>query len=84
MTTVAILLGLTGAGVLLCLIRMILGPTPADRAMALDTVTTVSTAMIVILGYFLRRYIYLDVALVYALLMFIGSVVIARFLEKGI
>ncbi|MBN2035660.1 MAG: Na(+)/H(+) antiporter subunit F [Chitinispirillaceae bacterium] len=73
-----------GAGVLLCLIRMVKGPTAADRAMALDTVTTVSTALIVVLAYFLQRYIYLDVALVYALLVFIGSVVIARFLERGI
>jgi multicomponent Na+:H+ antiporter subunit F len=73
-----------GTGIALCLIRLILGRTAADRAMALDTVTTVSTALIVVLGYMLQRSIYLDVALIYALLMFIGSVVIARFLERGI
>ena len=79
-----VFLSVIGAGVFLCLLRMIMGPTGADRAVALDTVTTVSTALIVVLGYFFQRYIYLDVALVYALLMFIGSVVIARFLERGI
>ncbi|OEU70344.1 MAG: cation:proton antiporter [Desulfuromonadales bacterium C00003093] len=73
-----------GAGIILCLLRMIKGPTAADRAMALDTVTTVTTALLVILGFVFKRYIYLDVALVYAVLMFIGSVAIARFLEKGI
>jgi len=71
-------------GIVLCLLRMLIGPTAADRAMALDTVTTVTTALLVLLGYVLSRYIYLDVALVYAVLMFIGSVAVARFLEKGI
>ena len=73
-----------GAGIVLCLFRMIKGPTAADRAMALDTVTTVTTALLVVLGFVFKRYIYLDVSLVYAVLMFIGSIVIARFLEKGI
>jgi len=73
-----------GSGIALCFFRMIKGPTAVDRAMALDTVTTVTTALLVILGFIFKRYIYLDVALVYAVLMFIGSVAIARFLEKGI
>lgn len=73
-----------GAAIVLCLFRLIKGPTAADRAVALDTVTTVTTALLVILGFIFKRYIYLDVSLVYAVLMFIGSVAIARFLEKGI
>ncbi|MFO7740610.1 MAG: monovalent cation/H+ antiporter complex subunit F [Desulfatiglandaceae bacterium] len=81
---VSIFLLVIGAAIVLCLIRLIKGPTAADRAVALDTVTTVTTALLVILALVFKRYIYLDVALVYAVLMFIGSVVIARFLEKGI
>lgn len=73
-----------GVGIALCFIRLIKGPTAADRAMALDTVTTVTTVLLVVMAFILKRAVYLDVALVYALLMFIGSVVIARFLEKGI
>ena len=73
-----------GAAIVLCLFRMIKGPTAVDRAVALDTVATVTTALLVILGFVFKRYIYLDVSLVYAVLMFIGSVAIARFLEKGI
>lgn len=75
---------LIGASMVLCLLRMIKGPTAADRAVALDTVTTVTASLLVLLGFFCRRYVYLDVSLVYALLMFIGSVAIARFLERGI
>jgi len=73
-----------GAGVFLCILRMILGPTSSDRAVALDTLSTVTTALLVVLGYFFKRNIYLDVALVYAVLTFVGSVAIARFLERGI
>ena len=72
------------AGVVLCLLRMLKGPTAPDRAVAVDTIATITTALLVLLGYIFQRYIYLDVALVYAVLTFIGSVAIARFLEKGI
>ena len=82
--TESIALFLVVAAIILCLFRMIKGPTAADRAVALDTVTTVTTALLVILSFVFKRPVYLDVALVYAVLMFIGSVAIARFLEKGI
>ena len=77
-------LTIIGIGIVLCFLRMLKGPTAADRAVALDTVTTVTIAFLVVLGYVFDRYIYLDVSLVYAVLMFVGSVAIARFLEKGI
>ena len=72
------------AGVVLCLLRMLKGPTAPDRAVAVDTIATITTALLVLLGSIFQRYIYLDVALVYAVLTFIGLVTIARFLEKGI
>ena len=73
-----------GAAVFFCLLRMFKGPTSADRAVALDTLSTVTSALLVLLGYIFKRYIYLDVSFVYAVLTFVGSVAIARFLEKGI
>jgi len=79
-----IFLSIIGTGVLLCFLRMLKGPTAPDRAVALDTLSTVTVALLVLLGYIFKRYIYLDVSLVYAVLAFIGSVAIARFLEKGI
>ena len=77
-------LTIIGIGIVLCFLRMLMGPTAADRAVALDTVTTVTIAFLVVLGYVFDRYIYLDVSLVYAVLMFVGSIAIARFLERGI
>lgn len=82
--TEIIFLVLTGLGVVLCLLRMLKGPTAPDRAVAVDTMTTITTALLVLLASNFERYVYLDVALVYAVLSFIGLVAIARFLEKGI
>ena len=79
-----IFLTVIAAGIILCLLRMLKGPTAPDRAVAVDTIATITTALLVLLGSIFKRYIYLDVALVYAVLTFIGSVAIARFLEKGI
>ncbi len=79
-----IFLGFVGAGIVLCLLRMLKGPTAPDRAVALDTLSTVTVGLLVLLGYFYKRSVYLDVSLVYAVLIFVGSVAIARFLERGI
>ncbi|HDR88557.1 MAG TPA: cation:proton antiporter [Bacteroidetes bacterium] len=72
------------AGLLICILRMVLGPTMADRAIAMDTATTVSVALLVLLGLFFDRYVYLDVSLVYSIISFVGLIAIARYLEKGI
>ena len=79
-----IFLAIIGASITLCLLRMLKGPTAPDRAVAVDTVSTVTAALLVLLGFIFKRYVYLDVSLVYAVLTFIGSVAIARFLERGI
>jgi len=79
-----VFLAIIAAGVVLCLLRMLKGPTAPDRAVAVDTIATITTALLVLLASIFKRYVYLDVALVYAVLTFIGSVAIARFLEKGI
>jgi len=73
-----------GIGIILCIIRMVKGPTAADRAVALDTATIVTVALLVLLGFIFDRYIYLDVSLVYSIISFVGIIAIARFLEKGI
>lgn len=79
-----VFLGFVGTGIILCLLRMLKGPTAPDRAVALDTALTVTTATLVLFGFIFGRYILLDISLVYAVLAFIGSVLIARFLERGI
>jgi len=74
---------LTGVAFLLALYRFMQGPTVADRVVAFDALTIVSTTAIVLVAYLEGRGIYLDVALVYALLSFLGVIVVARYLERG-
>jgi multicomponent Na+:H+ antiporter subunit F len=81
---VAALAGVMGVGVVLCLLRLFRGPTASDRAVAADTACTVTTALLVVLALAFGRRIYLDVALVYAVLTFVGLVSVARYLERGI
>ncbi|MFP4526890.1 MAG: monovalent cation/H+ antiporter complex subunit F [Bacteroidales bacterium] len=73
-----------GIGLFLCILRMIIGPTAADRAISMDTATTATVALLVLLGFIFNRYVYLDVSLVYSIISFVGLIAIARFLEKGI
>jgi len=71
-------------GVALAAIRFVKGPTAGDRSVALDTLTTIMVAALVLLAYVFDRYIYLDVALVYGVLGFIGVIVLARYLEGAL
>ena len=72
------------AGIALCLVRAAKGPTSSDRIVGIDAMVTISIALMVLLGRFFERYIYLDVSLVYAVLAFIGVLAVARYLEKGV
>jgi len=74
---------LSAAGFLLALYRFVRGPSAADRVVAFDVLTIVSITGIVLAALAAGRGIYLDVALVYALLSFLGVIVVARYLEGG-
>ena len=69
--------------VVVVLIRLILGPTIPDRLVALDTVNTIVIVIMVILGAAFKEVILIDVAIVYALLSFITTLFIAKYIEKG-
>jgi multicomponent Na+:H+ antiporter subunit F len=72
------------AGIVIAFIRLVLGPSAADRTVALDAMTIITISLIAWLGYMLGRKIYLDVAMVYGLISFIGVVAVARYLERGL
>jgi len=76
--------GLLLVSILLSALRLLLGPTGPDRAVALDSLTITSVSLIAVIGLMAARTIYLDVALVYALVSFLGVVALARYLERGL
>jgi multicomponent Na+:H+ antiporter subunit F len=71
-------------GLILGIIRFVKGPTAADRVVALDTMSIVATSAFALMALVFDRYIYIDVALIYAVLGFIGVIVIARYLEGAL
>ncbi len=79
-----IIISLISLGAVFSVIRFVKGPTASDRVMALDTLSVMLIAVLVILGFLMKRYIYIDVSLIYAVLGFIGVITIARYLEGGI
>ena len=67
----------------LALIRACLGPTVFDRVMALNMFGTKTVLFICVVGFLTHRTDYLDLALLYSLMNFIGMVAFLRFSEFG-
>ena len=69
--------------VIMAIIRVIIGPTIPDRVVGIDTINTIVIVGMVIFGAAYEEVIYIDVAIVYALLSFISTLFIAKYLEGG-
>lgn len=70
-------------GVLLAVLRIILGPKLEDRIASLDGINVIITGAIVLLASTFNNSLYLDIALIYAVLAFLETVVISRIIEKN-
>lgn len=73
------------AGVLvsmsLALVRALVGPTVYDRVLAVNIFGTKTVLLIAVLGFLNGRPEFLDLALVYALINFIGTIAVLKFFE---
>ena len=75
-------LPLLSFAVVLSFIRLVKGPSLPDRVVALNTLTTVALALISVYAIWRDRQVFLDVAILVALITFLGTVAFARYLEK--
>ena len=75
--TAALVLGLL---ILLAVVRLVRGPRAPSRVVALDTVNTIVVGIMIALSAAYKTLIYIDVAVVYALLSFASTMLIARYL----
>ena len=77
--------GILGVAVvlLLTLIRAALGPTHFDRILAVNSFGTGTVLLIALLAFFLERPSFIDLALVYALINFVGVIAVLRFWKFG-
>ena len=80
MILIGVLIVIFGACII-CAVRAVLGPTAPDRVVAMDAIVALMTTSLVLLGVYYNASIYLDVALVYAFLSFLGTLAIAKYLE---
>lgn len=65
----------------LALARALLGPSVYDRILAINMFGTKTVLFIAVLGFLMGRPEFLDIALVYALINFIGTVAVLRFMH---
>jgi len=69
--------------IIMCILRVVFGPTIPDRVVGIDTINTIVIVGMVIFGAAYEEIIYIDVAIVYALLSFVSTLFIAKYLEGG-
>ena len=67
----------------MALVRAALGPSAYDRILAVNTFGTATVLFIAVLGFLTDRPDFLDLALLYALLNFIGTIAILKYFKHG-
>lgn len=82
--SVFISLLLLSVSILLLLYRTIKGPTNPDRAIALDSIGINLIAMAALIAIQLKTTYFNEIILLIGILAFIGTIAIAKFIEKGV
>lgn len=67
--------------ILLFLVRALLGPTTYDRILAVNALGTKTVIFVALLGFIFGRPDFLDIALLYALINFIATIAILKYIE---
>ncbi|MBN8494462.1 MAG: K+/H+ antiporter subunit F [Burkholderiales bacterium] len=68
---------------LLCVWRLLRGPEATDRVLALDTMYVDVVALVILLGIRHGNELFFEAALLIALLGFVSTVALARYLSRG-
>lgn len=85
MITIALYLtiAMVSLAALLNVYRLIMGPDAPDRVLALDTLYINAIALIILLGITLGSRMYLESALLIAVMGFVSTVAMAKYLKRG-
>ena len=81
--TLVIALITLAIGQVLSMVRLVVGPTSGDRILALDTMVINALGLVVVLGIHQGVKVYFEVALLIAMLGFVSTVALARFILRG-
>ena len=74
----------TAAALLLASYRLLRGPEPASRAVSVDALTVMMLPLMLLAAVQAGRGVFVDVALVFAVLSFLSVLALARYLERGL
>ena len=73
---------MTGLALLFAFVRLVKGPTLADRVIASDLITTIVVVLLALIGMALDNSAYLDAAIALGLIAFLATVAFARYIER--
>lgn len=80
----SICLIMLGTSLLLAFVRLVRGPSLPDRVVALDLIAIISVAVVIVLDVQTDLAVFLDAAIVVALVGFAGTIAFARYLERRV
>ena len=82
-TVILIVFIMISVSLLLNLWRLVIGPSVADRILALDTMYINSIALIILYGMSMGTSLYFEAALLIAMLGFVSTVAVCKYLLRG-
>jgi multicomponent K+:H+ antiporter subunit F len=71
------------AAMVFCAVRLLLGPAAHDRVLALDTLWMCGMLLAIVLGIRFGTQVYFEVAILIALVGFVSTIAMAKFLMRG-
>ena len=71
------------AAMAIILVRALRGPTVYDRVLAVNSFGTLTVVVLALHGFLTERPEFLDIAMLYALINFVGTVAVLKFFEYG-
>lgn len=74
---------LISIALILSFYRLVVGPSQPDRILALDTLYINSIALLVLTGLYLDSSVYFEAALLIAVMGFVGTVALSKYLLRG-
>ena len=71
------------AGMVMNMVRLVIGPYAEDRILALDTMYVNAIALILLVGVQFETTLYFEAALLIAMLGFVSTIALAKYLDRG-
>jgi len=82
-TVLLVSIAALGVSILIALIRVVLGPTAFDRVLAVNSIGTMIILGVALHGFIMERPEFIDIAILYAILNFIGTFAVLKLFSTG-